>query len=231
MHGTVEKTRFWNSYRDRILAEMAEAGFSAREAAENLGCTKSAAISHGHKIGVIFQSVESNVARQEAAEETAYRREIEVANDRFLSLLVQHHPEQLRIKWETRELDPPDEPVTDNIVPATERFDEPSPPYPKLSTIIAMVASYYDMSYGEVESGRRDEMTVRARHVAMYLCRTMTRQTLPRIAARFGNMDHTSILHGVRKIASHINVDARLSDEVAVLKINIRKHVIKESAE
>lgn len=54
-----------------------------------------------------------------------------------------------------------------------------------------------------VETDRRREIA-RPRQVAMYLCRKHLPKSLPTIGQRFG-MDHTTILHGCRKIQSILN--------------------------
>ena len=51
-----------------------------------------------------------------------------------------------------------------------------------------------------METDRRREIA-RPRQVAMYLCRKHLTKSLPTIGQRFG-MDHTTILHGCRKIQS-----------------------------
>lgn len=39
-----------------------------------------------------------------------------------------------------------------------------------------------------------------ARHLAMYLCRTLAGMSLPQIGSVFSR-DHTTVLHGIRRIA------------------------------
>jgi chromosomal replication initiator protein len=50
-------------------------------------------------------------------------------------------------------------------------------------------------------SGQKRVRTIaRPRQVAMYLAKQMTTRSLPEIGRRFGGRDHTTIMHGVRKI-------------------------------
>jgi Bacterial dnaA protein helix-turn-helix len=42
------------------------------------------------------------------------------------------------------------------------------------------------------------------RHCAMYLARELTAASLPKIGLHFGNRDHTTILHGARKVAAEL---------------------------
>ena len=43
-----------------------------------------------------------------------------------------------------------------------------------------------------------------ARHIAMYLCRTVGQMSLPKIGADFGNRDHTTVMHAVTKIEKEL---------------------------
>jgi chromosomal replication initiator protein len=73
-------------------------------------------------------------------------------------------------------------------------------------------------------SPRRTWNVVRPRHVAMYLCRTMTPHTLPEIGRRFGDRDHTSVLHAFRRISDLI---ARKPDQAEFIEELKAKLTIK----
>jgi len=52
----------------------------------------------------------------------------------------------------------------------------------------------------------------------MYLAKQLTARSLPEIGRRFGNRDHTTVLHAIRKIENEITGNPRLRDEIDELK-------------
>jgi chromosomal replication initiator protein len=52
----------------------------------------------------------------------------------------------------------------------------------------------------------------------MYLSKHMTPRSLPEIGRRFGGRDHTTIMHGVRKIEEMMATDSQLSDDLQLLR-------------
>ena len=52
----------------------------------------------------------------------------------------------------------------------------------------------------------------------MYLAKMLTPRSLPEIGRRFGGRDHTTIMHGVRKIEELMSTDSQLADDLQMLK-------------
>jgi chromosomal replication initiator protein len=52
----------------------------------------------------------------------------------------------------------------------------------------------------------------------MYIAKVITGRSLPEIGRRFGNRDHTTVLHAVRKIENLLTKDNALAQEVELLK-------------
>ena len=52
----------------------------------------------------------------------------------------------------------------------------------------------------------------------MYLAKHMTTRSLPEIGRRFGGRDHTTILHGVRKVEELRATDSQLSEDLVLLR-------------
>ena len=52
----------------------------------------------------------------------------------------------------------------------------------------------------------------------MYLAKQLTPRSLPEIGRRFGGRDHTTIMHGVRKIEELMATDSQLSDDLQMLR-------------
>lgn len=69
----------------------------------------------------------------------------------------------------------------------------------RVDIIQKLACAAFHITRAEIKSPRRDRTVVMARQVAMYLCKTLTQQSLPAIGRRFGGRDHTTVLHAVRK--------------------------------
>jgi chromosomal replication initiator protein len=58
----------------------------------------------------------------------------------------------------------------------------------------------------------------RPRQVAMYLCKQLTSRSLPEIGRRFGGRDHTTVMHGVRRIEELKTIDGQIAEDVEMLR-------------
>ncbi len=76
------------------------------------------------------------------------------------------------------------------------------------------VADYFQLRMADMLSSRRPREIVRPRQIAMYLCKQLTTRSLPEIGRKFGNRDHTTVLHAVRKIDELRQNDKRIDDDV-----------------
>ena len=79
----------------------------------------------------------------------------------------------------------------------------------------------------DLVSARRTQAIVRPRQIAMYLAKVMTPRSLPEIGRRFGGRDHTTVLHAVRKIDELAKTDARLADDIELLKRQIEDEPVR----
>ncbi len=75
---------------------------------------------------------------------------------------------------------------------------------PTCAAIITATAKYFDLAKVDVLSDRRQADLCTARHVAMYLCQTLTLKSLPFIGRIMGGKDHTTVLAGTRRIQAEI---------------------------
>ncbi len=93
----------------------------------------------------------------------------------------------------------------------------PKPTYPLIEDIQSVVRKEYGFTKAEFLADRRTGPIVRARHISMYLAKKLTLRSLPEIGRRFGR-DHTTILHGIRKVECLMKTDAVLTAEIAGLE-------------
>lgn len=95
--------------------------------------------------------------------------------------------------------------------------------YPSLQKIIHVVALQYEVTVEEIHSARRDMKLVTPRQVIMYLCREMTMMTFPQIGRKIGNRDHTTIIHGYKKIKQVMEISPELRAVISELKAVIQR--------
>ena len=84
------------------------------------------------------------------------------------------------------------------------------------------VADYYKIKVSDMYSKRRPNSIALPRQVAMYLAKETTQKSLPEIGELFGGRDHTTVLHGVRKIAALRATDAELNHALHVLEQTLK---------
>lgn len=117
-----------------------------------------------------------------------------------------------------------DEPVTiaiaEQIVRDLMRGTEPR--RVRIDDILRTVSKHYGVNRGDLLSGRRNRSIVRPRQIGMYLAKLLTSRSLPEIGRRFGNRDHTTVLHAIRKIEQLMGDDNQLREEVELLKRLLR---------
>ncbi len=62
------------------------------------------------------------------------------------------------------------------------------------------VCEIFSVTPTDMVSKRRARVIARPRQVAMYLCKKLTKRSLPDIGRRFGGRDHTTVMHAVKRI-------------------------------
>ena len=80
------------------------------------------------------------------------------------------------------------------------------------------VAEHYNIRLSDMIGPKRLRNIARPRQIAMYLAKQLTPRSLPEIGRRFGGRDHTTIMHGVRKIEELMATDSQLADDLQLLK-------------
>lgn len=90
------------------------------------------------------------------------------------------------------------------------------------SLIIEIVAEHYGVSPEDITSKRRNSEFVVPRQVVMYLCRQLTDVSYINVGKILGKKDHTTIIHGVNKIAADMKTNEELKNNIEIIlkKIN-----------
>ncbi len=66
------------------------------------------------------------------------------------------------------------------------------------------IAKYFNIDKKELEGNKRSNDIAFPRQIAMYLCREVANMSFPQIGKEFGNRDHSTIMHGHKKIDTEI---------------------------
>jgi len=80
------------------------------------------------------------------------------------------------------------------------------------------VAEHYNIRLSEMIGPKRVRTLARPRQVAMYLCKQLTSRSLPEIGRRFGGRDHTTVMHGVKRIEELRVQDGQIAEDLEMLR-------------
>ncbi|MBA3679160.1 chromosomal replication initiator protein DnaA [Candidatus Saccharibacteria bacterium] len=90
-------------------------------------------------------------------------------------------------------------------------------------SILEKTAKYYEITLADIVGSKRDRDIVVPRQIAMFLMREDLGLSYPKIASNIGGKDHTTIMHGTKKIETLYKTDKDFADEVAQLREYITK--------
>lgn len=79
------------------------------------------------------------------------------------------------------------------------------------------VATYFNLKVSDLESKTKTRAITYPRQIAMYLCRDLTEDSLPKIGEVFGKRDHTTVLHAYEKIQKDIDANPSTKEIVETL--------------
>lgn len=87
-----------------------------------------------------------------------------------------------------------------------------------MDEIIKRTCEYYNIKQSDLTGSSRMRSVARPRQMAMFLCKKLTRKSLPEIARKIGGRDHTTVLYGVRKIEELMTVDSQIAEDAEILR-------------
>ena len=87
--------------------------------------------------------------------------------------------------------------------------------------ILNIVAEHFGINSLDLIGQKRSKELVFPRQIVMYLCGEMTAESLQNIGKALGGRDHTTIIHGTKKIASELKTDENLQNTIDILKKKI----------
>ncbi len=87
--------------------------------------------------------------------------------------------------------------------------------------VIREVHKFYHIPIEDLLGPKRTKELVSARHIVSYLLRHLCSMSFPEIGRRMGGKDHSTIMHGCKKIETNISTDARIKEDLTILKDRI----------
>ena len=84
----------------------------------------------------------------------------------------------------------------------------------KIDQVQQLVANNYNITVENLKSKKRMANIAVPRQIAMYICRTVLEESLPKIGIEFGGKDHTTVMHSVDKIKNEIEKNPELKIEI-----------------
>ena len=88
--------------------------------------------------------------------------------------------------------------------------------------IINVVADYYGLTPSQVTGPSREGKPTMARHVAMYLIRSMLDVPFTKIGYMFGGKDHSTVMSGVNKVEKSLKTNELLQTAISDIKSRLK---------
>jgi len=90
-----------------------------------------------------------------------------------------------------------------------------------LQQILRAVCNYYSVKIDDIKGHKRTKEFVIPRHIAMYLIYDLTKTPYMSIGDFLGGRDHTTILHGIKKVEGELKDIAKTKQDVANIMQNV----------
>jgi len=84
----------------------------------------------------------------------------------------------------------------------------------EIDDIQSITAGYFAVSISELASGRRERAYTYPRQMAMYLCRKHTKHSYKKIGAAFGNRDHSTVIHSIKRIENELKINVKVQNDI-----------------
>jgi chromosomal replication initiator protein len=91
--------------------------------------------------------------------------------------------------------------------------------------ILKEVSRFYSIPLDKLISQKRAHEIAHPRQIAMFLAHELTETSLPKIGARLGGRDHTTVIYAIKKVSALINKDKGVYKDIQELtsKIKIKR--------
>ncbi len=87
-----------------------------------------------------------------------------------------------------------------------------------IASIQKAVADYFNITVEDLKSKKKNNMIVKCRNIAMYLCRMETEENLMKIGLEFGGRDHSTVSIALEKMTKSLKTDENLNKMLEEIK-------------
>lgn len=89
-------------------------------------------------------------------------------------------------------------------------------------SIIDAVCNYFALQPNQLRSKRKTADLVRARQIAMFLCRKYMSTSLKAIGEKFGGRDHSTVIHALTSIGEGMKIDLSIRSEIDKIEASLK---------
>lgn len=93
-----------------------------------------------------------------------------------------------------------------------------------IDLIKKVTSEYYSIKIDDMSAKIRTKEIASARQVAMYLARTFTASSLPKIGEEFGGRDHTTVMYACEKIKSSLKSDSKTREAIKAISNSLKTY-------
>ena len=158
----------------------------------------------------IGAAIPDEVLEYLAESATSNIRQMEGALNRLMGNITLFHKQSITVE-EARE-------ILQDFFPEVEAIPV------DIATIQAEVEHFFKISHEDMVGSKRRKDLAQARHIAIYLSRYMTAESMQNIGKKFGGRDHTTVMHSVNKIEEEQSENRQLYDIIEQLRSRIQDH-------
>ena len=87
--------------------------------------------------------------------------------------------------------------------------------------IIEVVSEHFQINVDQMISKNRSNEIAKPRQIAMYLCKNMTDSPLDTIGSLLGGRDHSTIIHGIKKVTEEYDTNETTRTLIETIKKKI----------
>ncbi len=111
--------------------------------------------------------------------------------------------------------------TTDVIEAALGDLIKPSIRNIDVTDIQKEVAKHFALTVSDLSSKSRKQHTVLARQMAIYICHELSSLSLTKIGKHFGNRDHSTVLHAIKKIKEKLENSSDIKNDYDLIKLKL----------
>ena len=90
-----------------------------------------------------------------------------------------------------------------------------------LQLIVEIVCDHFQISMDQILSKSRTNEIAKPRMIAMYLAKTMTGASQDAIGSFLGGRDHSTVIHGIKRVEAEIQNNEAMKNQIEVIKKKI----------